>query len=83
MPRLTLYTKPDCCLCDEAAQALERVRGRVGFELEVVDVGSEPALRERYGERVPVVLVDGKPVFEYEVDEVALERHLAAVGAPR
>jgi glutaredoxin len=83
MPRLTLYTKPDCCLCDEAAQVLERVRGRVGFELEVIDVGSEPELRERYGERVPVLLVDGEPAFEYELDDAALERRLATAGAPR
>ena len=83
MPRLTLYTKPDCPLCDEAAQALSRVRARTAFELEVVDIGPDPELRERYGERVPVVLVDGEHAFDYVVDERALEDRLTATGAPR
>jgi glutaredoxin len=81
MPSLILYTKPDCCLCDEAAEALQRVRDRVPFDLEVVDVSRDSELLEQYGERVPVVLVDGRPAFEYEVDEGVLEDRLAAAGA--
>jgi Glutaredoxin-like domain (DUF836) len=81
MPSLILYTKPDCCLCGEAAEALRRVRERVPFDLDVVDVSRDPVLLERYGERLPVVLVDGRPAFEYEVDERALEDRLAAAGA--
>lgn len=82
MPRLILYTKPDCSLCDAAAEALARVRGRAPFDLEVVDISGDPELRARYGERIPVVLVDGEPVFDYEVDEQELERMLSAAGAP-
>jgi glutaredoxin len=82
MIRVTLYTKPDCHLCDVAAEALARVRTRAGFELDVVDISSDPALQARYGERIPVVLVDGEAAFEYEVDEGALERRLVAAGAP-
>jgi glutaredoxin len=81
MPRLTLYTKPDCSLCDAAAAALARVRERVAFDLEVVDISPDPELRASYGERIPVVLVDGELVFEYEVDERALEHRLSATGA--
>ena len=82
MPRLTLYTKPDCCLCDEAAEALERVGARVPFTLEVVDISTDPELQRRYGERIPVVLVDGEAAFEYIVDEAALENRLSKAGAP-
>ena len=82
MPRLTLYTKPDCSLCDAAAAALSRVRGRTPFDLDVVDISTEPELRARYGERIPVVLVDGELAFEYEVDERGLEDRLSAAGAP-
>jgi glutaredoxin len=78
---VTLYTKPDCCLCDDAAESLTRVRERAPFELDVVDIRSDPELRARYGERIPVVLVDGEPAFELEVDEQALERMLATAGA--
>ena len=78
MPTLTLYTKPDCSLCDEALSALERVRERVPFALEVVDISADPALSARYGERIPVVLVDGAQAYEYAVDEAELQRRLAA-----
>jgi glutaredoxin len=82
MSRLILYTKPDCSLCDVAAEALARVRERVPFDLEVVDISRDPELRARYGERIPVVLVDGEPAFEYEVDEQALELRVSGAGAP-
>jgi glutaredoxin len=82
MPRLTLYTKPDCSLCDAAADALARVRDRAAFDLDVVDISPDPELRARYGDRIPVVLVDGEPAFEYEVDEQELEDRLSGAGAP-
>jgi glutaredoxin len=84
MPTLTLYTKPDCTLCDEARTALERVRERMPFELEVIDISANAGLAERYGERIPVVLVDGKEAWEYVIDERDLESRLdAAAGAAR
>jgi glutaredoxin len=78
MPTLTLYTKPDCTLCDEARAALERVRTRMPFELEVRDISADPDLAERYGERIPVVLVDGEEAAEFVVDERELESRLGA-----
>ncbi len=78
MPTLTLYTKPDCTLCDEAQAALERVRERMPFELDVVDISADARLAEHYGERIPVVLVDGEEAVELVVDESELERRLGA-----
>ena len=84
MPTLTLYTKPDCTLCDEARAALERVRERMPFELDVIDIRADAGLAERYGERIPVVLVDGKEAWEYVIDERDLESRLdAGAGAAR
>jgi glutaredoxin len=80
MPTLTLYTKPDCSLCDEAHAALERVRARVPFDLELVDISNDFDLAERYGERIPVVLVDGAEAYEYVVDERALEQSLGTTA---
>ena len=84
MPRLTLYTKPDCTLCDEARAALEHVRERVPFELDVIDISADAQLAARFGERIPVVLVDGEQAAEFVVDARALESRLAAgTGAAR
>jgi glutaredoxin len=81
MLKVTLYSKPDCPLCDEAREALTRVHARAPFQLEEVDITTDDALENRYRERIPVIAVDGEELFDYHVDETALEQHLAA-GAP-
>jgi hypothetical protein len=82
MPTLILYTKPECGLCDEAHDAIERVRARVPFDLRVVDISADDSLAARYGQRIPVVLVDGEEAFEYEVDEGELAGRIeSAAGA--
>ncbi len=80
MARVTLYGKPGCCLCDEARETVSSVRTRVPFELEEVDISLDPSLHRRYGERIPVLEVDGEVAFELlGVDAVALEDLLARV----
>jgi len=81
MTRVTLYGKPGCCLCEEAREVVATVRESVSFDLEEVDVSLDPVLHRRYGERIPVVAVDGEDVLELYVDAVALERLLGRVGA--
>jgi glutaredoxin len=78
MAKVTLYIKPDCPLCDDARRALERVRANSPFYLEEVDITSRGSLFAEYRERIPVVAVDGREAFEYFVDELELERRLAA-----
>jgi hypothetical protein len=72
MRTVTLYTKPDCCLCDEALEVIGRVRRDHPFELEKVNIDTDASLTARYGERIPVVLVDGVEQFVYRVDEETL-----------
>jgi len=79
MPRLTLYGKPECCLCDEARAAVAAVRDTTPFELDEVDISLDPVLHRRYGELIPVLEVDGEVAFELGVDAVALEDLLARV----
>lgn len=71
-----LYTRVHCHLCDDAKAALERVRVQAPFELSIIDVDTDPRLVELYGLEVPVVLVDGKKVAKYRVDEAALIKRL-------
>jgi glutaredoxin len=80
MPTLILYTKPECGLCDEAHGAIQRVRADVPFDLRVVDITDDARLAERYGQRVPVVVLDGEEAYEYEVDERDLAGRIAAAA---
>ena len=81
MRNVVLYTRPGCCLCDEARQALERVQDRHPFALTERDIEQDDALLRRYLERIPVVEIDGLEAFELSVDEPELERLLCRVEA--
>ncbi len=75
--RVTLFTAEDCGLCREAEQLLLRLQRRLGFELDVVDIGSDQSAFDRYWARVPVVAVDGKEVAAAPLDEQRLKAALA------
>ena len=79
MATVTLYGKPGCHLCDEARAVVERLRSERPFELVEVDVTLDPALYGRYGERIPVLALDGEELFEYVVDPDALRGRLDRV----
>jgi glutaredoxin len=71
-----IYTKPRCSLCVQAQRALEEIRTRVDFVLEVVDIRDRPDTWERYRHAVPVVTVDGEEIARLRVDPAALESRL-------
>jgi glutaredoxin len=73
---LTLYSKPDCHLCDDAKAALRGLQAELGFELEERDIMSDDALQRAYFERIPVVALDGEVLFEYFVEESVLRERL-------
>ena len=77
MSVITLYGRPGCHLCDEAREALLRVRSEAPFELLEIDIERDDELFKRYLERIPVVCLDGEELFEFHVDEAALRRRLS------
>ena len=80
MARIHLFTRSDCCLCDDAKEVLERVRQDHPFELTVLDVDRNPELAGMYGHLIPVVTIDGEKAFHYYVNEKALRRRLSEIS---
>jgi thiol-disulfide isomerase/thioredoxin len=75
---LTLYSRPGCHLCDEMKAVVQRV-ARAAAEpitIEEIDISTDPALEERYGLEIPVLLVEGKKAAKYRVTEDELTRLL-------
>ena len=70
--RLTLYSRPDCHLCDDARAVLERV----GEPFDEVDIAIDEALHARCLERIPVIALDGEELYDFFVDEPDLRRRL-------
>ena len=56
--------------------ALERVRVRATFFLQEVDITTDDELHRRYLERIPVVALGDEELFDFFVDEAALEARL-------
>ena len=75
-PRVTLYTRPGCHLCDAAREVVERVCATLGEAYDEVDVDSDPELRRRFTDEVPVTFVDGRQHDFWRVDEERLRAAL-------
>lgn len=75
--RITLLTRPGCHLCEFAGQALARVREASGVAWVEVNVEDDPELEREFGDRVPVVLLDGREHCYFRVEEDRLLRDLA------
>lgn len=67
--KVTLYGKPECCLCDEAMEVLRKVNAVIAFDLEKIDISRNPELLDAFGLKIPVIFVDGVQVFKYRVNE--------------
>jgi glutaredoxin len=76
---LTLYGKPGCHLCHEAREVVKRALLGRAVPLEEVDITLDPTLFARYGERIPVLELDGEVLFEFVVDEDLLQQRLDRV----
>jgi glutaredoxin len=77
-PRVTLYTRAGCHLCEEAKRAIEAARGRTDFDFEEVDIDRDADLRRRYNDEVPVVAINGVKAFKYRVEAKELLKKLEA-----
>ena len=73
---VTLYTRSDCPLCDEARALLEALAEDLGFAIEAVDIDDDPELRGRYNYAVPVIAVGGEEVARAPIRAAALEAAL-------
>lgn len=81
-PRLTLYSRQDCCLCDEMKAVIRRVSEQIPIELQEIDIDADAALRAQYNNEVPVLFIDGRKAFKYRVTVVELMRTLKRKRRP-
>ena len=81
--RIELYTRAGCHLCEEVEAQLRTAQSWYSLEVHVVDVDREDALRARYGDWVPVVVVEGKERFRGRVNAVLLDRLLRKESSRR
>lgn len=79
-PRLTVYSRAYCHLCDEMIAGLHALQARHRFSVQVVDVDSEPQLEARYGELVPVLMHGERELCHYHLDGPGVTAYLAQIS---
>ena len=75
-PRLIVYSREDCGLCDEFVADLAAGLHGTGLVAEVRDVDADPLTRRRYGLKVPVLTLGGEIVCHGRLDLTELLRLL-------
>lgn len=75
--RITLYGKAGCHLCDDARAVIEKVCADLGVSYVEIDITGDPELVRKYGEQIPVTLVDGAQHDFWRVDEARLRAALS------
>ncbi len=73
---VTVYTRQGCSLCVTAETEAARICDELGVPWDTMDVDTDPELRAEYGDRVPVVMVDGREHSFWRVDEPRLRAAL-------
>ncbi|MGA7207165.1 MAG: glutaredoxin family protein [Specibacter sp.] len=71
-PKLELITKAGCHLCAAAQDVVSGVAAELGLAWMEISLDGDAALTARYGEEIPVVLVDGVQRDFWHIDPVRL-----------
>jgi hypothetical protein len=75
--RVLVYTKPGCHLCEDALVVVASVCDEIGAAWGSQDISGDPALTARWGEYVPVILVDGEVHDWFRADATRLRDALS------
>ncbi len=67
---VVVYTRPGCCLCDDAINLLRKH----GLEPRMINIDADPELQAKFTSCVPVVEIDNVVRFRGRVNEVLLKR---------
>lgn len=74
--RVTLLVRVDCHVCAAAREDIARICTDLGVPWDTTDVDADPELRAEYGDRIPVILVDGREHGFWRVEEQRLREVL-------
>lgn len=74
---VTLLVRPDCPACTAAREQVARICAELGVPWHTSDVDADPRLRAEYGDRIPVILIDGEEHGFWAVQEQRLRAALS------
>jgi glutaredoxin len=80
IPTITLFTRPNCHLCDSARHVIEQAAQRTRFNLEIINIDAEGQQHwlDQYDHHVPVIHIHGREIARHKLDPGTLRQHLHA-----
>lgn len=79
--RVSLIVREGCHLCEDARTLVQTECTAAQVQWREVDVEAHPRLLERFGDEVPVVIVDGQVVGFWRIDASRLRTALGSATA--
>ncbi|MBV8787446.1 MAG: glutaredoxin family protein [Mycobacterium sp.] len=81
-PHVELLTRDGCTMCAQVHARLQELAAELDFDLSMTDVDAaasagDPGLRAEFGDRLPVILLNGREHSYWEIDEARLRMDLA------
>ncbi|MBI5376510.1 MAG: glutaredoxin family protein [Candidatus Schekmanbacteria bacterium] len=76
LPIVEIYSKKDCCLCDEAKNELSDILARYPFKMKVTDITYDSEKLGKYETEVPVVFIDGKKTSKLKFDKMRFQEKI-------
>jgi glutaredoxin len=73
---VTVLVRSGCHACAAARVNVARICAELGVPWQTSDVDADQSLRAEYGDRVPVILVDGREHSSWTVREARLRAAL-------
>lgn len=61
---VTVVSKKGCRMCEEVRESVLALSEKYGFDVRVLDILNDEALHDKYWLTVPVVLLEGREVFD-------------------
>jgi glutaredoxin len=72
--RITIYSKKDCHLCEEAKFILHKFAVQYPIQIEEIDIETHKEFFDRFHQEIPVVYFEGRKLFKFRIDEKKLHR---------
>ena len=75
-PKVVIYSKPDCHLCDVAKAAMVAAQCADEYTLHEVNIETDVELLEKYRNDIPVITIDGVEAFRHRLTPEEFRRRL-------
>jgi thioredoxin-related protein len=76
--QLILYTKPGCHLCDEMKREIQLANCAELYVLQEVNIETDSELVARYGDNIPVLLIEKVEAFRHRLRAADFKARLSA-----